>query len=77
MNNEGLPRLARVCILAQNIGLLTGQIVLLFVSREIGLVIFIISGLLGIPLNLHLRLWDSLAVGAFFFVINLTGLFVK
>ena len=40
-----LPQLARFCILAQNLGLMTGQIVLLFVSREIGLVILTVSGL--------------------------------
>ena len=72
-----VPRVARKCIIAQNIGLMLGQCVLLFVSREVGLIILTISGLLGIPLSFHLRLWDSLFITAFFFVINLAGLFVK
>jgi hypothetical protein len=72
-----LPRIARTCVIIQNIGLMLGQCVLLFASREIGLIILTVSGLLGIPLALHLRLWDSLFITAFFFVINLTGLFVK
>jgi hypothetical protein len=54
-----------------------GQILLLFVSREAGLLVLIVSGLLGIPLNVHLRLWDSLFVTAFFFVINVIGLLVS
>ena len=72
-----LPRLTRTCIIVQNVGLMVGQCVLLFASREIGLIILTVSGLLGIPLALHLKLWDSLFITAFFFVINLTGLFVK
>ncbi len=72
-----LPRVVRVCILLQNIGLMTGQCLLLFVSREVGLIVLTLSGLLGIPLNLRLKLWDSLFITAFFFVINLTGLFIK
>lgn len=72
-----LPRLARTCVVVQNIGLMLGQCLLLFVSREAGLIVLTLSGLLGIPLGLHLRLWDSLFITAFFFVINLTGLFVK
>ena len=72
-----LPRITRVCILLQNIGLMTGQCLLLFVSREAGLIVLTLSGLLGIPLNLRLKLWDSLFITAFFFIINLTGLFIK
>jgi hypothetical protein len=56
---------------------MTGQCLLLFVSREVGLIVLTLSGLLGIPLNLRLKLWDSLFITAFFFVINLTGLFIK
>jgi hypothetical protein len=72
-----LPRKIRACILLQNIGLMTGQCLLLFVSREVGLIVLTLSGLLGIPLNLRLKLWDSLFITAFFFVINLLGLFIK
>ena len=56
---------------------MTGQCLLLFVSREAGLIVLTLSGLLGIPLNLRLKLWDSLFITAFFFIINLTGLFIK
>jgi hypothetical protein len=76
-NHHRLPRVARTCIIIQNIGLMTGQCLLLFVSREAGLIVLTLSGLLGIPLSLHLRLWDSMFITAFFFVINLTGLFIK
>lgn len=77
VRSHRLPRVARICIIIQNVGLMLGQCVLLFVSRELGLVILTLSGLLGIPLSFHLRLWDSLFITAFFFVINMTGLFVK
>ncbi len=76
-NHHRLPRVARTCIFVQNAGLMLGQILLLFVSREAGLLVLIVSGLLGIPLNVHLRLWDSLFVTAFFFVINVIGLLVS
>lgn len=76
-SDHRLPRVVRACILFQNIGLMTGQCLLLFVSREVGLIVLTLSGLLGIPLNLRLKLWDSLFITAFFFVINLTGLFIK
>jgi hypothetical protein len=76
-NSNQLPRKVRACILLQNIGLMTGQCLLLFVSREVGLIVLTLSGLLGIPLNLRLKLWDSLFITAFFFVINLLGLFLK
>ena len=72
-----LPKTIRACILLQNIGLMTGQSLLLFVSREVGLIVLTLSGLLGIPLNLRLKLWDSLFITAFFFVINLLGLFLR
>jgi hypothetical protein len=76
-DHHRLPGVIRACILLQNIGLMTGQCLLLFVSREMGLIVLTLSGLLGIPLNLRLKLWDSLFITAFFFVINLTGLFIK
>jgi hypothetical protein len=59
-----------------NIGLIVGQIVLLFASREVGLGIIICSSLLSVPFFLKERMWDVLVLIAFMQVINLTGLFV-
>ena len=59
-----------------NIGLIVGQIVLLFASREVGLGIIICSSLLSVPFFLRERMWDVLVLIAFMQVINLTGLFV-
>jgi hypothetical protein len=60
-----------------NIGLIVGQCVLLFVARDVGLVIIICSSLLSVPFFLKERMWDVLLLIAFMQAINFTGLFFR
>jgi hypothetical protein len=60
-----------------NIGLIIGQCVLLFASRDIGLVILISSSLLSVPFFWKEKMWDVLVLMAFMFVVNLCGLFLQ
>jgi hypothetical protein len=59
-----------------NIGLIVGQIILLFASRDAGLAVIICSSLLSVPFFLKEGLWDVLILIAFMQVINFVGLFV-
>jgi hypothetical protein len=63
--------------IVSNIGLIIGQCVLLFASRDIGLIILISSSLLSIPFFWKEKMWDVLVLMAFMFVVNLTGLFLQ
>jgi hypothetical protein len=63
--------------IVSNIGLILGQIVLLFLSRELGLGIIICSSLLSVPFFLKERMWDVLLLIAFMQVINFTGLLIR
>jgi hypothetical protein len=63
--------------IVSNIGLILGQIVLLFLSRELGLGIIILSSLLSVPFFLKERMWDVLVLIAFMQVINFTGLLIR
>lgn len=63
--------------IASNIGLILGQIVLLFMSREIGLAVIICSSLLSVPFFLKERMWDVLLLIGFMQVINFTGLLIR
>lgn len=60
-----------------NIGLIIGQSVLLFASRDVGLVIIILSSFLSVPFFLQERMWDVLILMGFMFVVNFVGLIVK
>ena len=71
-----VPRMRAYLRIISNIGLIVGQIVLLFASRDAGLGIIICSSLLSVPFFLKERMWDVLVLIAFMQVINLTGLFV-
>jgi hypothetical protein len=62
--------------IASNVGLILGQIVLLFASRDVGLAIIICSSLLSVPFFLKEKMWDVLILIAFMQVINFVGLFV-
>ena len=62
---------------SSNIGLIVGQCVLLFVSRDVGLGIIICSSLLSVPFFLKEKMWDVTLLIAFMQVINVVGLFVK
>ena len=59
-----------------NLGLIIGQCVLLFASRELGLLLCIVSGLLAVPFYFKGRMWDVLVLIAFLQTINFVGLFV-
>ena len=63
--------------IASNVGLILGQIVLLFATREIGLAVIICSSLLSVPFYLKEKMWDVLALIAIMQLINLTGLFFQ
>lgn len=72
-----LPRVRATLRIASNIGLIVGQCVLLFVSRDIGLAVIICSSLLSVPFFLKEKMWDVLVLIAFMQVINFTGLFFR
>ena len=63
--------------IASNIGLILGQIVLLFMSRDIGLGIIILSSLLSVPFFLKEQMLDVLVLIFFMQVINITGLIMQ
>lgn len=63
--------------IVSNIGLIIGQCVLLFASRDIGLIVLISSSLLSVPFFWKEKMWDVLVLMAFMFVVNLTGLFLQ
>jgi len=63
--------------IASNIGLILGQILLLFVSRDIGLSVIILSSLMSVPFFLKERMVDVLALIFVMQVINIVGLFFR
>jgi hypothetical protein len=63
--------------IASNIGLIVGQCILLFVSRDIGLCVIICSSLLSVPFFLKERMFDVIVLIAFMQTINVIGLLVK
>lgn len=77
LRNLRLPRMRAKLRIVSNIGLILGQIVLLFLSRELGLGIIICSSLLSVPFFLKERMWDVLVLIAFMQVINFTGLLIR
>ena len=60
-----------------NVGLIVGQCVLLFASRDIGLAVIICSSLLSVPFFLKEKMWDVLVLITFMQLINFTGLFFQ
>jgi hypothetical protein len=76
-SNPGLPRMKTKLRIVSNIGLIVGQCVLLFVSRDIGLGIIICSSLMSVPFFLKEKMWDVLILIGFMQIINLTGLFIR
>ena len=77
VHHNRAPRVRSNLRIASNIGLILGQCLLLFVSRDIGLVVIISSSLLSFPFFLHERMWDVLLLMLFMLIINLTGLFIQ
>ena len=63
--------------ITSNVGLIVGQCILLFISRDLGLVTIVCSSLLSVPFFLKEKMWDVIGLIAFMQVINLTGLFLK
>lgn len=76
-HNHRLLRMRAKLRVLSNIGLIVGQCVLLFVSRDVGLVILLCSSTLSAPFFIHTKMWDVLILMSFMFVVNLIGLFVK
>lgn len=77
IRNHRVPRMRAYLRITSNIGLIIGQIILLFASRDLGLGIIIGSSLLSVPFFLKEKMWDVLILIAFMQVINITGLFVR
>ncbi len=63
--------------IASNIGLILGQCILLFASREGGLIVIISSSVLSFPYFLHEKMWDVIALMIFMSTINIIGLVVQ
>jgi hypothetical protein len=63
--------------ITSNVGLIVGQCILLFISRDLGLVTIVCSSLLSVPFFLKEKMWDVLVLIAFMQLINLTGLLLK
>jgi hypothetical protein len=75
--NYRLQRVRTTLRILSNIGLILGQCLLLFVSREVGLFVIICSSLLSVPFFLKEKMWDVLLLIAFMQVINIVGLFFR
>jgi hypothetical protein len=76
-NNHRPSRMKEKLRIISNIGLIVGQCVLLFSSRDVGLAIIICSSLLSVPFFLKERMWDVLLLITFMQFINFIGLLVK
>lgn len=63
--------------IASNVGLIAGQITLLFASREAGLSIIILSSFLSVPFFIQTKMWDVIGMVAFMTSVNIVGLFVR
>ncbi len=72
-----LQRMRAKLRIVSNAGLIIGQCILLFASRDIGLIVLICSSLLSVPFFWKEKMWDVLVLMAFMFVVNLTGLFLQ
>jgi hypothetical protein len=75
--NPGLSRMKTRLRVLSNIGLVTGQCILLFASREVGLVVIICSSLLSVPFFLKEGMIDVLVLILFSLCINIAGLLFR
>jgi hypothetical protein len=57
-----------------SVGLIVGQCLLLFVSREVGLVVILASSTLSVPFYYREKMWDVLTLISFNSLVNLLGL---
>ena len=76
-NHHRLRRVRVALRIASNVGLILGQIILLFVSRDIGLAVIICSSLMSVPFFLKEKMWDVLALIFVMQVINIFGLLFR
>ena len=60
-----------------NIGLILGQLTLLFVSRQAGLTIMIASSLFSFPFFIETKMFDVIVLMPVMVVINLCGIFIN
>ena len=60
-----------------SVGLIIGQCLLLFVSREVGLVVLLASSALSVPFYTRERMWDVLTLISFSSLVNLLGLIFR
>lgn len=77
MRNHRNRRIRTTLRVASNAGLILGQCILLFSSRNLGLTVIICSSLLSVPFFLKEKMWDVLILIAFMQVINVAGLLVR
>lgn len=68
-------KIARNLRIAGNVGLIVGQVFLLFISKQIGLSIMIVCGLMGLPYFVSRGYRDVTAIIIVGLIINLTALF--
>jgi hypothetical protein len=59
------------------VGLIIGQCLLLFSSREIGLVVLLASSSLSVPFYYREKMWDVLTLISFSSLVNLLGLIFR
>lgn len=57
-----------------SVGLIIGQCLLLFVSREVGLVVILASSALSVPFYIREKMWDVFTLISFSSLVNLLGL---
>jgi hypothetical protein len=62
---------------AGSVGLIIGQCLLLFASREMGLVVLLASSSLSVPFYYREKMWDVLTLISFSSLVNLLGLLFK
>jgi hypothetical protein len=67
-------RIARNLRILGNVGFIAGQFSLLFVSKDLGLCIMVVCGLLSLPYFLKHRYYDIVVLSLIGLAINLVGL---
>lgn len=75
--NYRISRVREKLRITSNVGLILGQCILLFSSREVGLAVIISSSVLSFPYFLHHKYWDVVALMIFMNIVNIMGFFVK
>jgi hypothetical protein len=76
-HNHRVFRMSVPLRVASNFGLILGQCLLLFASRNIGLAIIIFSSTMSLPFFVREKMWDVILLISFMQIINVVGLFVR